>query len=69
MKFHELLGINSKLIPLGDLRLQWEGDIKMNLKKRGCFGVDWIEMDLIVGFGFHRNGISRLAEEGLVAWD
>jgi hypothetical protein len=30
--------------PLGRLRRGWEDNIKMDLQKVGCGGVDWIEL-------------------------
>jgi hypothetical protein len=30
--------------PLGRLRLRWEYNIKMDLQKVRCVGIDWIEL-------------------------
>jgi hypothetical protein len=30
--------------PLGILRLRWENNIKMDLQKVGCGGMDWIKL-------------------------
>jgi hypothetical protein len=30
--------------PVGRPRRRWEGNIKMDLQKVGCGGVDWIEL-------------------------
>ena len=30
--------------PLGRHRLSWDDNIKMNLQKVGCGGMDWIEL-------------------------
>jgi hypothetical protein len=30
--------------PLGRPRRRWEDDIKMDLQKMGCRGIDWIDL-------------------------
>ena len=35
--------------PLGRPRHRWEDNIKMDLQELGCWGVDWIELDQVVG--------------------
>jgi hypothetical protein len=37
-----LVGKSEELIPLGGLKRMWEDNIKMNLGKMGCGGMDWI---------------------------
>jgi hypothetical protein len=31
-------------IPLGRLRHRWEDNIKMDLQKVGCGGIDWVKL-------------------------
>jgi hypothetical protein len=39
--------------PLGRPRCRWKDNIKMNLKKEGFGGVDWIELHRIETGGGH----------------
>jgi hypothetical protein len=38
------VGKHELKIPFGRPRLRWEDDIKMDLKKEGSGGLDWIEL-------------------------
>jgi hypothetical protein len=42
--FRVLVGKPEGKRPLGRPRLRWEDNIKMDLQKVGCGGVDWIEL-------------------------
>jgi hypothetical protein len=39
-----LLGKSEGKRPLGRPRRRWEDNIKMDLQKVGCWGIDWIDV-------------------------
>jgi len=41
-----LVGRHEGKTPLGRLRHGWEDNIKMDLQKVGCGGMDWLELTL-----------------------
>jgi len=42
--YRVLVGKSERKRPFGRTRRRWEDDIKMNLQKVGCAGVEWIEL-------------------------
>jgi hypothetical protein len=42
--YRSLVGKHEQNRPLERPRLRWEDDIKMDLQKLGCGGLDWIEL-------------------------
>jgi hypothetical protein len=44
--------------PLGRPRRRWVGNIKMDLRKGGCNGMDWIDLGPVEGSCEHGNELS-----------
>ena len=42
--YRVLVGKSQGKRPLGSPRRRWEGNIKMDLQKVGCGGMDWTEL-------------------------
>jgi 3-oxoacyl-ACP reductase-like protein len=42
--YRDFLGNPEGKRPLGKPRRRWEDNIKMDLQKMGCVGMDWIEL-------------------------